>query len=118
MSMQETSLIAYFGEVINSLGERQRSVLSAFMHKEDFSNAELAEFLQWPINTVTPRTNELVKRGLVVEGKRRACKVTGRTVIAWKLAEKVCCVSFKVFKVHAQNCENHKVTSPQMSMNF
>jgi DNA-binding MarR family transcriptional regulator len=108
MSVQDTSLIAYFGEVVQTLGQRQRVVLEAFTKKEDFTNAELAEFLQWPINTVTPRTNELVKKGLIVEDKRRICKVTGRTVIAWKLQEQYeshpCCVSIGIFGSHGSEC--------------
>ena len=36
-----------------------------------------------PINQITPRTNELVKMGLVVEDKKRSCDVSGRKAIAW-----------------------------------
>ncbi len=110
MSVQDTSLKAYFGEVVDTLGARQRAVLEAFTKKEDFTNAELAEFLQWPINTVTPRTNELVKRRLLIEAKRRACKVTGRTVIAWTAKDKTCCTSWGFFKTHGSECLNRIAT--------
>lgn len=109
MAVQDTSLIAYFGEVLPNLGNKQREALEAFTKKEEFTNAELAEFLRWPINTVTPRTNELVARGLVTESRKRVCKVTGRTAIAWKIkprsdAVEFCCHSFRIFQTHAQNC--------------
>lgn len=120
MSVQDTSLQAYFGEVILTLGDRQKQVLAAFTKKEDFTNAELAEFLNWPINTVTPRTNELVKKQMVVEGDRRKCKVTGRMVIAWQLKEesrKSCCVSMSYYSTHGSECINRvkkqEVEQPQ-----
>lgn len=83
--MQDTSLSVYKKEVQPTLGKRQSEVLEAFKKKENFTNAELCEFLSWPINTITPRTNELVAMGYVEEFKKRPCKVTGRTAIAWQI---------------------------------
>ena len=83
--IQETSLQAYFGEVIETLGMRQHQVLGAFTKKENFTNTELASFLQWPINTVTPRCLELRERGLVTEHCKRKCKVTGRSALCWEI---------------------------------
>jgi len=51
--------------------------------KGDHSNSEMAEALGWPINTVTPRVNELRKRGLITQVDTRKCKVTGRIVKVW-----------------------------------
>lgn len=83
--IQPTSLAAYAAEVRPTLGERQARVLEAFKRHPDLTNNELASVLGWQINRITPRTNELVKRGLVEEAGKRACRVTGRTAIAWRV---------------------------------
>lgn len=88
--IQQTSIKVYREEIEPALGLRQREVLNAFKQKENFTNSELADFLQRAINTITPRTNELVKLGLVREHSQRPCKVTGRKAIAWEIVpEKV-----------------------------
>lgn len=83
--MQPTSLNVYFGEVMEKLGARQKSVLEAFTKKENFTNAELADFLQWPINTVTPRVFELRAEKVLREHCVRACQVTGRKAKCWEI---------------------------------
>lgn len=86
--MRTTSLFAYHTEVKPNLSSKQEKVLEAFHTSTaaDMTNAELAQVLKWPINTVTPRTNELVKKGKLRESTRRRCWTTGRTAIAWMLA--------------------------------
>lgn len=95
--MQDTSLTAYYGEVLDSLADKHRQVLRVFAENPamDFTNAELSRELEWPINTVTPRVYEL--RGedrhvpidhdnpLIVKTQRRQCTVTGRSALAWGL---------------------------------
>jgi hypothetical protein len=93
--VQDTSINAYYGEVVESLGAKHYEILKIFAanYTRNFTNAELAEELRWPINTVTPRVYELrgrdknvpIKRDnpIIVEVGRRACEVTGRTAIAW-----------------------------------
>lgn len=61
------------------------AVLKAMATRNDFTNSELSEYLNWPINTVTPRIHELRKKDLVQFSEKRVCKITGRMVIAWKL---------------------------------
>lgn len=48
------------------------------------TNTEIADYIGWPINTVTPRVNELCKKGRLEEFERRKCKITGRLAIAWR----------------------------------
>jgi len=84
MNIQPTSLQAYFGEVVPSLGNRQKIVIEAFL-TNTFTNAELGKYLGWPINTVTPRVKELRDKGYLVEDCVRPCKVTGRNAKVWKL---------------------------------
>lgn len=79
--MQTTSLIAYRDEVKPHLGERQKAVYDVLTH--DMTNSEIAQRLQSPINTITPRIFELREKKLVREWGKRKCKVTGRLAIAW-----------------------------------
>lgn len=68
----------------SGLGVRQRDVYRVIRRNPDVTNMEIARVLGWSINRVTPRVKELREKGLVEEGRRRACQVTGRTVQAWK----------------------------------
>lgn len=83
---QETSKIAYREDVLPTLGERQVAVYDVLEKSgKDMTNLEIAQALQWPINTVTPRVFELRKTSppLVEEYGKRKCSISGRTAIAW-----------------------------------
>ena len=93
-NMQVTSLDVYFGEILPSMSYKQRQVLDVFLENPtmDFSNMELADEMGWSINRVTPRVYELRGRGhdnpmadcpILIENRKRICRVTGRRVIAW-----------------------------------
>lgn len=81
MPYQETSGLAY-DSIQENLGDKQKLVLWAFRSQGDKTNAEMAEFLHWPINTVTPRVGELVKRRFV-EAKGIKMANTRRKAIVW-----------------------------------
>ena len=83
MSYQETSGMAY-DSIQATLGEKQKAVLKALSGGPK-TNQEIAEWLNWPINTVTPRTNELVKKKIVVEHSRKLGP-SGRYAIRWGIA--------------------------------
>ena len=87
MTSQNTSVEAYFNNVLPTLGDRQRVVYKALNESLNLTNSELAVELDWPINTVTPRVNELRKKNLVVEAGKRICRVTGLRVNSWKVKE-------------------------------
>lgn len=85
MNVQNTSKQAYKEEVEPSLGHRQQEVLIALkMAKRPINNQELADYLHKPINTITPRTHELVELGKVEEAFRAVYPKTNRRVIYWK----------------------------------
>ncbi len=84
-NVQETSLFTYNREVRPTLGERQKAVFRELEKSGAMTNSELADSLNWPINTVTPRVYELRGLDLVVEDEVRTCRVTGRKVIAWRI---------------------------------
>ncbi len=84
MGVRQTSRDAYHG-IHDTLGHRQRAVYQALFENGPMTNNELAHALDWPINTITPRVNELAKLALVRESGRRACKITGFKAIAWEI---------------------------------
>lgn len=93
-NVRDTSKESFFGEILPQMNRKHGEVIRAFLHKgEPMTNAELAAFMQRPINTVTPRVYEL--RGLskhfafdtplVRKWGTRKCGITGRTAIVWEL---------------------------------
>lgn len=81
--IQQTSLQAFF-DVRKALNERQREVLVAIADYEAATNSMIAKYCKLPINCITPRTNELVKRGVVVQSHKAMCPITKRKAIYWK----------------------------------
>lgn len=81
MSYKETSFMAW-DSIQETLSDKQKVVLWAFRSQGDMTNAEMAEFINWPINCVTPRVGELVKKGLV-EAKSVKMANTRRKSIVW-----------------------------------
>lgn len=81
--IQTTSRQAYL-ENLDTLGDRQKTVLKVISTRDALCNQEIAEILGWPINQVTGRTNELVERGLVEEAFKDRYVKTNRTVIFWR----------------------------------
>ena len=94
-AMQETSLMAYFSDVLPDINEKQRQVLRVFIDNPSmtFTNRELARELRWEINSVTPRVYELRGRDkrfvmdepILVESEKRLCRIGERRSIAWQL---------------------------------
>lgn len=98
--MQETSLLAFWGEIYPSLSPRHKEVMQIFRYNiKDFTNRELLEELRLSdpsreINSVTPRVYELRGRGknnpftlwpILIKSRTRDCEITGRKAIAWQL---------------------------------
>lgn len=80
---QQTSLSAY-REILPQLGERQAQVYSIIKHNVGRTDLEIARKISRPINSVTPRRNELVKLGLVETMGVVTSPVTGRKVNSWR----------------------------------
>lgn len=81
MAVSSTSTNAYH-KIYDKLGDRQRKVFDALGHLGVASNEDLAEFLNWPINTITPRVLELRKYGAVGFEDFKTSK-SGMKVKAW-----------------------------------
>ena len=84
MSVRDTSMAAY-KEVAPQLGEKQQLILNTIRRaKRPVNNQEIADFLRKPINTVTPRTNELVSLEVVELAFKETYPKTGRKVCYWR----------------------------------
>lgn len=64
------------------LGNRQTSVLHVIEQHFPITNRRIAELLNWPINTVTPRCLELRAKGKVMKAKTDMD--AGRRATFWK----------------------------------
>lgn len=86
MMVQQTSLLAY-DDIKKDIGLRQRLVLKGFREIGcDASDREVASHLGFrDPNMVRPRRKELFDLGLLYAFSKRSCKITGKTVITWKV---------------------------------
>jgi len=84
MMVQDTSRHAYHEYKRTKLKKSQSVVLDVIRYLGNPTNSEIRDFTGFEINVITPRTNELVKLGNVVEGKKRHCKITDRKVLTWR----------------------------------
>lgn len=82
---QQTSLLALI-EAKPNIGKRQEQILDA-LNGKILNNREISLITGLPINCTTPRVNELVKYGKIVEAYKDKDSVTNRTTIFWKLKE-------------------------------
>lgn len=62
MSVAHTSVYA-FNRIKDKLGNKQERVFDALIELGTASNEKLADYLGWPINSVTGRVTELKKMG-------------------------------------------------------
>jgi hypothetical protein len=87
--MRDTSLAAY-NEVAPKLSKKQYLVLHTIAKaKRPVNNQELSAYLTAPINTITPRTNELIQLGKVELAFKAIFPKTGRKVCYWKIKNEV-----------------------------
>ncbi len=82
--VQDTSRDAYHKYKKTKLRKDQAAVLDIIRYLGNPTNSEIRDFIGLPINVITPRTNELVKLGKVVEGRKRRCKITDNKVLTWR----------------------------------
>lgn len=82
-NVQETSLDAFSELQKGKLSEKRQEVLNGFEQLKSATNLEVSDLIKLPINSVTPRTNELVKMGVLIIMGRRKCSISGNTAIVW-----------------------------------
>lgn len=80
--MKDTQRTA-FAE-LNNKQQKQALVLKAIKSYNGLTFFELVKILEWPINRVTPRVNELVKIGLVKDsGSTRVNPESRKSGVVW-----------------------------------
>jgi predicted transcriptional regulator len=83
MVVQQTSIQTYCNL---ALGQRQYEVYKLLKTQIfGLNNRMIAERLNKPINSITPRVNELVSMGIVEEHYKDVDEVTKRNTIFWSV---------------------------------
>lgn len=82
--VMDTSLDAW-QNIKKELSSRQAQVLNTIMKHPDHTNNELSKIMRIPLQSVTPRTGELLKLGKIKRVERRACSVTGGNSWTWRV---------------------------------
>ena len=85
--IQLTSLMA-FADVLENLGERQLQVLKTIDKIEPCNNLMISDYLNLPINSITPRVKELRGKRLVIKSHVGKCPITNRPTIFWRRIRK------------------------------
>jgi DNA-binding MarR family transcriptional regulator len=79
--MQQTSLQAYLTDVRPKLNQKQHEVYRALEEYGPCTNRQLAEYMDRPINTITPRVLELREKRRIYEIYK--AEDNGRKAIYW-----------------------------------
>lgn len=82
----ETSLEA-FERTLPKINENQEVILKVLSDGEPRTDAMITKELGWAINRVTPRRNELEKKGCIEESHKDICIVTGGKSTYWKVTQ-------------------------------
>ena len=84
--IQQTSLEAYKA-ILPELSNKQQEVVDVIEHHPGMSNHDIARFLNWEINTVTPRVNELREKGVVDLHAIKVDRITEKKVMTWEVVK-------------------------------
>ena len=84
MGIAITSRLAY--DSVQELSNKQAEVLEKIEELQPCSNKEIAKALNWEINRVTGRVNELAKKGLI-KSEKMARNNIGRLEKLWEIKE-------------------------------
>ena len=79
--IQQTSMETYFTSVKPKLNAKQHEVYRAIEEYGPCTNRQLAEYMERPINTITPRVLELREKSRIVEVYK--ADDGGRKAIYW-----------------------------------
>lgn len=80
-----TSGAAYHGTKESNRDYCRQQVLIAVKKLQPCTDRQISEYLNWPINRVTPRRGELVDSGAVVLAMKEPDPLTNRTVNFWQI---------------------------------
>jgi hypothetical protein len=82
--IRQTSILS-FESVLTSLNERHYNVYWGFRNYGiPATDLEVAKSMGYADpNMVRPRRNELVKKGLLRQGEKRHCSISGKLALTW-----------------------------------
>lgn len=81
--MIESTTLEAFKIIQPSLGELQQTVYDVISNYPGMSNHDIARFLHWEINRVTPRVKELRDMGVVIMSHYKKDHITNKRVMCW-----------------------------------
>jgi len=81
--IQQTSLETYKA-ILPTLSERQQMIFEVIQRHPGMSNHDIARYLDWEINCVTPRVNELRAKQVVGLHSEKTDRITGVKVMTWE----------------------------------
>lgn len=85
--IQQTSINSFI-ECQIYLSDAQNEVYNYLKRCDESTDREICEGLGYSDpNKIRPRRFELVELGLVSEGAKRKCAITGKTVLTWKVSK-------------------------------
>ena len=82
---QRTQDESYFN--INNINAKELAVYTVILENGPISDRETGEILEWSVNRITGRRNQLVKYGVVADCGEKWDNETKRTVITWIVVE-------------------------------
>lgn len=88
MGVRQTSLLAYGSVKGETISTRQKQVLEALEEIAPANNRQVSERSRLPINVVTPRMGELLRKNLV-KCAYVAKDITGRSSMFWEPIEQI-----------------------------
>lgn len=71
----------------DALSKSRKKIFEVIARHGPICNTSIEAILNAPSNRVTPRTTELVRRGMVEEDHRGPSPFTGRKVIFWRVKQ-------------------------------
>lgn len=86
--IQQTSLVSYVElRQSHKLGQRHAAIIELMRDKIPRTDYEISRALGYADpNTVRPRRNELVKKGLITNAGKRQCNITKKTSMIWRMS--------------------------------
>jgi hypothetical protein len=99
--IQQTSIEA-FQKVMPKINFRQEMVLEHLYWVGEATDAMIGASIKLPINCITPRRGELVKKKLIEKSRVDICLCTHGTATYWKITQK----GREVMEFRRRKCQN------------
>ena len=79
--MAETSLISYQEHILSGkMGEQSNTIYKFMKPGVSYSRRELSKLIGIELSSVCGRVNELLEMGLIEEGCKRKCLISGKLI--------------------------------------